>query len=78
MDAADRPTGPGSIVVSVPALACRHDVRTVSAHVADVDGVTALVVDLAMKTVRVDGDVSVDTVCAAIAAAGYAVSEALI
>ena len=75
MDATDRGTGPGSIVVTVPGLACRHDVRTVSAHVSDLDGVTALVVDLAVKTVRVDGDVPVDAVRAAIAAAGYAVSE---
>ena len=74
MDTTGGSTGPGVIVVNVPDLACRHDLRTVSAHVADLDGVTALIVDLAMKTVRVDGDVSVDAVVAAIAAAGYAVS----
>ena len=75
MKATDPSMGPGRIVVRVPGLACRHDLRTVSAHLPDLDGVTALVVDLALKTVRVDGDVSVDAVRRAIAAAGYAVSD---
>ena len=65
------------LVVSVPQMECRHDVRAISAHVADVAGVVALQVDLATKTVRVEGDVEVDEVRAAILAAGYAVIRPL-
>lgn len=56
-------------------MACRHDVRTISAHVADLDGVAALRVDLATKTVTVHGDLSVEAVAAAIVAAGYTLSD---
>lgn len=63
------------VVVTVPGMACRHDVRTISAHVADLEGIAALRVDLASKTVTVDGDLSVEAVAAAIAAAGYTISD---
>lgn len=64
------------VVVTVPGMACRHDVRSISGHVADVGGVAALRVDLATKTVTVDGAISVEAVRAAIVAAGYTVSGA--
>ena len=64
------------VVVTVPEMACRHDVRTISAYVADVGGVTALQVDLVAKTVAVDGVVSAEAVGAAIVAAGYTISGA--
>lgn len=77
MEAGDRSsTNLATLVVRVSGLAGRHDLRTVSAHVADLPGVTALVVDLAMKTVQVDGDVTIDAVRAAITAAGYKVIDA--
>ncbi|HWB70892.1 MAG TPA: heavy metal-associated domain-containing protein [Egibacteraceae bacterium] len=63
------------VVVNVPHMQCRHDVRSISARVADIAGVMVLQVDLATKTVHVDGDVSADAVRAAIAAAGYCVTE---
>lgn len=63
------------VEVTVPLMGCRGDVRTISAHIADVEGVVALQVDLATRTVRVHGDVSLESVLAAIASAGYAVSE---
>lgn len=63
------------VEMRVPGMTCRHDVRTISAHVADLDGVTALRVDLASKTVTVDGDLSAEAVAAAIVAAGYTLSD---
>ena len=63
------------LVVTVPQMHCRHDVRRISACLADVAGVVALQVDLDSKTVLVDGDVTAAAVRAAIAAAGYGVTE---
>ena len=62
------------VVVTVPGMVCRHDVRAISTRVSDVAGVTALQVDLASKTVTVEGDVTVAAVAAAIAAAGHSIS----
>ena len=59
------------MVVSVPAMSCRHDLRVISARVRDLRGVVAVEVDLDAKTVQVDGDVQVEDVRAAIAGAGY-------
>lgn len=62
------------IVVTVPEMACRRDVRTVSACVADVDGVVALQVDPEARTVQIEGDVSVEAIRTAVAGAGFAVT----
>lgn len=64
------------IVITVPDMHRRHDVRTVSARIADVSGVSALQVDLVTKTVTVEGYVSVGDITRAIAGAGYAVTGA--
>jgi copper chaperone len=61
------------VVLTVAGLSCRHDVRTLSARIADLHGVVALEVDLSAGTVRVEGDVSAETVRAAVVAAGYQV-----
>lgn len=61
------------IVLTVPGMNCRSDVRTVSAALADVEEVVALEVDLGTRTVRVEGDVSAEAARAAILASGYGV-----
>jgi copper chaperone CopZ len=59
------------VVLTVAGMTCRHDVRVLSAFIADLDGVIALQVDVASNTVRVEGDVSAEAVRAAVMAAGY-------
>jgi copper chaperone CopZ len=61
------------IVLTVPGMNSRSDVRTVSAALADVEGVVALEVDLGTRNVHVEGDVSADAVRAAIISSGYGV-----
>ena len=61
------------VVLTVGGMTCRHDVRTLSARIADLDGVVALEVELVSSTVRVEGDVSAEAVRAAVVAAGYEV-----
>jgi copper chaperone CopZ len=61
------------VVVTVGGMTCRRDIRTLSARIADLDGVVALEVELMSSTVRVEGDVSVEAVRAAVVAAGYEV-----
>jgi copper chaperone CopZ len=61
------------VILTVAGMTCRHDVRVLSASIADVDGVVALQVDFALNTVRVEGDVSAEAVRAAVMAAGYEV-----
>ena len=63
------------VVITVPQMQDRSDVRSISAHVADIAGVVALRVDLPTKTVQVAGDVAADAVRAAIVAAGYPLPE---
>ncbi len=59
-------------VYGVAGMTCEHCVRAVSSEVGDVDGVTAVVVDLRARTVVVSGDrFSDDAVAAAIEEAGY-------
>ena len=62
-----------TVMVSVPGMSCRHDLRTISAQLYDLDGVVAVEVDLDAKTICVDGEVQVEEVRAAIAGAGYEV-----
>ena len=59
------------VIVNVPRMECRHDVRAVSALLADIEGVVSLEVDVATRTVLIEGDVSAAAVRAAIEAAGY-------
>jgi copper chaperone CopZ len=61
------------IVVTVPGMDCRHDIRTISAALADVEGVVALQVDLDSKCVWIEGNVAPGAVRAAIVASGYSV-----
>ena len=67
------PQGPAEeeTVLSVPAMTCRHCVRAVSTHVADVVGVLAVEADLVSRTVRVRGTAQPDELRSATAAAGY-------
>ncbi len=59
-------------VYSVSGMTCQHCVNAITTEVGGVDGVSSVVVDLAAKTVTVDG--GADTaVRAAIDEAGYAV-----
>jgi copper ion binding protein len=59
-------------VYSVSGMTCQHCVNAITTEVGGVDGVSSVVVDLATKTVTVDG--GADTaVRAAIDEAGYAV-----
>ena len=60
------------IVVRVPAMRSRRDVRTVSARISDVPGVRTLQADLATQTVQVTGWAAPAALTAALAAAGYA------
>jgi copper chaperone CopZ len=66
--------GGWDVVVTVPDMRCRHDVRMVSAAITDVDGVVAMQVDVDSGTIRIEGDASPGLVRAAIVAAGYRVT----
>lgn len=63
-----------TLVLTIPEPSSRLGVRRISQHVSDVPGVVALAVDLAASTVTVQGDVTIEAVSDAVAAAGYAVS----
>ena len=62
------------VVVTVPCMVCRDDVRRVSACIADLSGVVALEVDAVTRTVRVMGDVTAEAVRAAVVAGGFRVT----
>ncbi len=62
------------VVVTVHDMLCRHDVRRISSFIADLAGVLTLEADIISRTVRVTGDVTIEAVRAAIAAAGFDVS----
>ncbi len=55
----------------MPAMACRHCVRAISAQVRDAEGVVALEADTTTRTIRVLGTADPDAVRSAMAAAGY-------
>lgn len=59
---------------TVIGMTCQHCVASVTEEVSDVDGVTAVDVDLATGALQVtaDGEVSADAVRAAVEEAGYA------
>jgi copper chaperone len=60
---------------AVPGISCAHCKASIEAAVAGVPGVDAVEVDVAARTVRVDGDVSDEAVRAAIDDAGYDVAD---
>jgi copper chaperone CopZ len=74
MNNSDRTPRYETFVITIPSLSSRLGVRRISQHVSDVPGVVALAVDLAASTVTVQGDVTIEAVSDAVAAAGYAVS----
>ncbi len=59
---------------SVPTISCGHCKAAIESEVATVPGVDAVEVDVASRTVRVDGEASDDAVRAAIDEAGYDVA----
>ena len=63
--------GMATVVVSVPAMSSRQDLRQISGYVCELPGVVAVEVDLEARTVRILGDVPVQSVRAAIAEAGF-------
>lgn len=62
---------PEETVLSVPAMACRHCVRTISAQVREVPGVVAIESDLTSRTVRVCGTAPAGALVSAVTEAGY-------
>ena len=58
---------------NVPGVHCDHCVHAITSEVSTVSGVRAVRVDLAAKTVTVDGDADDTAVRAAIDEAGYEV-----
>jgi copper chaperone len=71
------PEGPAveEVVLSVPAMTCRHCVRAISAHVGDVVGVVSVEADPTSRTLRVQGTALPDALRSAIADAGYEAVE---
>jgi copper chaperone CopZ len=59
------------VVVRIPAMSSRHDLRVIAARIRDVPGVVAVAVDLEARTIQILGAVDVEEVATAIAAAGY-------
>jgi copper chaperone len=59
---------------SVPAISCGHCQAAIEAEVATVPGVEAVAVDVAARTVRVEGRASDEAVRSAIDDAGYDVA----
>ena len=59
---------------SVPAISCGHCKSAIEAEVATVAGVDEVEVDIAAKTVRVEGGAADEAIRAAIEEAGYEVA----
>jgi copper chaperone len=59
---------------SVPDISCDHCKHAIESEVRTVPGVDSVEVDVAAKTVRVDGTAPDEALRAAIGAAGYAVA----
>lgn len=59
------------IILSVPAMACRHCVRAVSARLGDVPGVVAVIADQTARTIRVQGTAQPDALRSAVEDAGH-------
>jgi len=61
---------------SVPGISCDHCKHAIEGELAKVAGIASMNVDVAAKTVRVDGDAADDAIRAAIDEAGYEVAAA--
>ncbi len=61
---------------SVPGISCDHCKHAIESEVSTVEGVASVVVDVAARTVDVDGDAADQAIRAAIEEAGYDVAEA--
>lgn len=66
----------GHLTLSVPDISCTHCKAAIEAAVGALDGVEAVTVDVAGRTVDVDGVADVDAVTTAIVDAGYDVAMA--
>ncbi|MBM3675779.1 MAG: heavy-metal-associated domain-containing protein [Actinobacteria bacterium] len=64
-----------TMTYAVPGISCDHCVHAITGEVEKLDGVRAVHVDVATKTVTVDGDVAEAAVRAAIDEAGYDVES---
>ena len=63
-------SGP-TVLYRVPEISCEHCKRAIETEVATVPGVEAVEVDVAARTVRVEGIAPDDAIRAAIREAGY-------
>ncbi len=61
---------------SVPGISCDHCKHAIEGEVTDVPGVALVNVDVATKTVHVEGDATDAAIRAAIDEAGYEVASA--
>lgn len=59
------------IKLTVPAMACRHGVRAVTARLRDLPGVATVEADLRTATLVVHGELTEEQVRAALHAAGF-------
>jgi copper chaperone CopZ len=59
------------LTLAVPAMTCRHCVRSVTAALRDVVGVTLVQADMATATVVLHGEPRLEDVLAALRAAGF-------
>ena len=62
-------------VYTVPGISCEHCKHAIEGEVAKVAGIDDAVVDIAARTVRVEGDAPDELVRAAIDKAGYDVTQ---
>ncbi len=62
------------VTYSVPGISCDHCKHAIEAELARVSEVASVTVDVAGKTVRVEGEASEDVIRAAIDEAGYDVA----
>jgi copper chaperone len=60
---------------SVPAISCDHCKHAIEGEVGGLAGVDSVVVDVATKTVVVDGEATDQAIVGAIDEAGYAVAS---
>lgn len=60
---------------SVPAISCDHCKHAIEGEVGELAGVDSVVVDVATKTVVVDGDATDAAIVGAIDEAGYEVAS---
>jgi copper chaperone CopZ len=63
------------VIVSVPDMCCRHDVRAVTGRLRDLDGVETVQADAGAAVVVVRGTVSEETVRHALAQIGFRTSR---